>query len=151
LLTRRAFGLGLLGTAVILAAGAPVLWAATDEDAVIHAATAAFFPATDGSVDPATLDVPGAVRRYLELVPSDQRWQARGLLRVVQFGAVPGSRFSNLPFDERVAALEAMAASSLPSRRLLVGALKQLCAMGYWQHPATWPFLGYEGPSVGAR
>lgn len=151
MLTRRAFGLGLLGTGLIVAAGVPVLWTSTDEDAVIRAATAAFFPPTDGSADPDALDVPGAVRRYLAEFSTDARWQARGLLRVIEYGVRPGSRFSGLSLADRVAALEGMAASRVATERLLVAALKQLCAMGYWQHPETWGFLGYEGPSVGLR
>jgi hypothetical protein len=148
MLSRRAFGLGAVGTLAIVAAGAPILWSIVDEDAVIRAATRTLFPPTDGSVDPDTLDVPGAIRRYLAVLPERQRWEARGLLRLIELGAVPGARFSRLTDAERTAALEAMAAASLAHRRLLVGSLKQLCAMGYWQHPETWAFLGYEGPTV---
>lgn len=151
-LTRRAFGFGLLGTAaLVVAGGVPLAWRAIDEDRVILAAVEALFPPLDGLPTGVEVDVPGAVRAYLAHMPADIRLQARGLLRLVEVGPLVshGAAFSALPVADRAAFLDDLAGSSRYPQRLIAHSLKQMCAMGYWQHAATWAHLGYDGPLVG--
>lgn len=152
-LTRRAFGLGVLGTLGLLCAGVPIAWTAVDEARFLDAAVDAFFPPDDGLPTATEVGAAAAIARYLARLPTEVAWQARGLFRVVEYSTLPthGARFSSLDRAARTEVLAAMASSDLAGRRLLAQALKETCAMGYWQHDATWGALGYDGPLVGRR
>jgi hypothetical protein len=146
--TRRAFGFGLLGSIGLLLVGVP-LWA-VDEDAFLLAAIEACFPATGDLPSPGDCGAVAAVRAYVAEMPSTLQWQVRGLFRVIESHtlATRGSRFSKLDLATRTAALAALATSAVYPERLLANGIKQLCAMGYWSRPQTWAHLGYDGPLV---
>jgi len=150
--TRRGLGFGLLGGAVLACLGLPLTvyrpWA--DEDRFLLAAMDALFPPVGDLPDPAEIGAPAAVRAYLDRLPPSIALQARGLFFAVETGTVAshGHAFSRLSREERIDVLTAWATSDRTFRRLMVHALKQTCAMGYWQHPRTWAHLGYTGPLV---
>jgi hypothetical protein len=151
MLTRRGFSWALLGVGAAAAVAAPAAWVTVDEDAVLLAACEALFPPTDGLPHPRELDLTGNVRRYVRHMPGPVAWQLRGLLRIVELRtiATAGQTFSALPLDARIAFLTGLAHRGTGPDRLIVNALRQVCAMGYWQSPQTWPHLGYDGPLVG--
>lgn len=150
MLTRRGFGFGLLGSTALLAAGAlPLAWS-VDEDAVLIVAILTLYPPADGRPSPTDVDAPGNLRAYLAKVPPGTAWEARGLLRLIEWGALSaGGRFTHLDEAARLAYLSGLATSRLYPERLMAHSLKQLCAVAYWQHPKTWVYLGYDGPLVG--
>ncbi|MBW1878402.1 MAG: gluconate 2-dehydrogenase subunit 3 family protein [Deltaproteobacteria bacterium] len=151
-LTRRGLGFGLLGGVVLACLGLPLTvyrpWA--DEDRFLLAAMDALFPHGGDLPDPAEIGAPAAVRAYLDRLPPSIALQARGLFFAIETGTVAshGRSFSRLSREERTGILADWAGSNLTFRRLMVHALKQTCAMGYWQHPSTWAHLGYDGPLV---
>ncbi|MEQ1569364.1 MAG: gluconate 2-dehydrogenase subunit 3 family protein [Myxococcota bacterium] len=59
-------------------------------------------------------------------------------------------RLTRLDPPARLAALDAMARRGPGPIVQAVGALRQLCALFYYGHPAVWPALGYGGPRVAA-
>ena len=146
-LSRRAFGLGLVSSVALAGVGALSL---ANERQVLRAAIEAFYPPVDGLPRAAEIGAVAAVETYLEKLPAFVALQARGLFRSVEWLPVPvrGSRFSQLPVEARVAFLQSMSVSTLYPQRLAVHALKQICAVGYWQHDQTWSYLGYDGPLV---
>lgn len=149
---RRQLGTIGLGALAALAVGAPgVWWVAIDEDVVILALCDALFPPGGGLPEAAAIGVPAKVRAYLAAMPERTAFEARGALRLVETMTLPthGAPFSSLPREAREAVLIGLAGSSLMPERLLANAVKQLCAMGYWQSPETWGHLGYDGPWVG--
>jgi len=141
---RRAFlKLGVLGTSGALVLGAvPAL--GTDEQRVVEALAAAIF----AGVPLGELDVVGAYERSLAVLPRSVRWQARGLMRALEWEPVLryGARFSRLTPSDRQAFLTGMATSSLYSRRLMVHGAKQLLAMATYQQEPAWKLMGYDGP-----
>jgi hypothetical protein len=151
-LTRRGLGFGLFGGLALACLGLPLTvyrpWA--DEDRFLLAAMDALFPSTGDLPDPAEIGAPAAVRAYLDRLPPHVALQARGLFFAIETGTIAshGRSFSRLTREERTAVLTAWAKSPHTYRRLMVHALKQSCAMGYWQHPRTWAHLGYTGPLV---
>lgn len=148
--TRRQLGLGLAGALALTAVGVPIAlvqpW--SDAERLLIAALEALFPATTDLPSPADIGAPAAVRAYLAKMPRRTRLEARGLLAVVEGATLPthGRVFSRLDVAERTAVLARWSASDVMARRMIAHSLKQLCAMGYWQHPATWAHLGYDGP-----
>lgn len=151
-LDRRQLGQIGLGALVVLAIGSPpALWTAVDEEVLILALCDALFPPTGGLPTAAAVGAPARVQAYLAALPVRTRWEARGALRLVEARTLGshGAPFSTLPREAREAALLALAGSELLPERLLAQAVKQLCAMGYWQAPETWAYLGYDGPWVG--
>ena len=148
--SRRAFGLGVASAFGVLALGVPATWVVLDENAILCAAIGAFFPPIDGL--PTATDVGAAenLARYLESVPTRTKWEVRGLLRAVELAPLASyrRRFTQLAEAERTAFLEGMVASSREANRLIVGALRQLCSIAYWQSPKTWATIGYDGPWV---
>lgn len=151
-LDRRQLGrIGLGALAALALASPPALWVAVDEDALILALCDALFPPVGAMPTAVSLDVPARVRAYLAQLPARTRWEARGAFRLVEGRTIAthGAPFSALPREAREAVLIGMAGSDLLPERLLAQAVKQLCAMGYWQAPETWAHLGYDGPWVG--
>jgi hypothetical protein len=148
--SRRVFGFGLLGTAGLLALGVPFV-ARTDEDRFLEAALETLFPPGDGLPSAVELGAVSAIHAYLAELPWSSAWQARGLFRLLDTATFPGygAMFSTLELEDRLAFLSDLAGSDLYPRRLMAHALKQICAVGYWQHPSTWGHLGYDGPTVG--
>ena len=151
-LDRRQLGQIGLGALLGLGVASPAaLWVVVDEDALVLALCDALFPPIGGLPTAAEVDAPARVRAYLDALPARTRWEARGALRLVEGRtlATHGAPFSALTREDREQVLIAMAGSALLPERLLAQAVKQLCAMGYWQAPETWAHLGYDGPWVG--
>ncbi|MDP6933726.1 MAG: hypothetical protein QGG40_12460 [Myxococcota bacterium] len=99
---------------------------------------------------PSDLDAGRHAWAFAQHLPRVDQWQVKGLLRLVEWSSIAwaGSRFSRLDPDLRLGVLGAWASSSRTSLRLVVGALKQLCAMGVFRHPQVWAAIGYDGPTV---
>jgi hypothetical protein len=147
---RRAFGFGLAAAVGLATLGVAPL-ALASERRIIEALSEALFPPAPGMPSAAEVDVVSAVGRYLAHAPATARWQARGLLRFVDAATLPthAARFHTLDLAARDAVISGWGASDLVAQRLIVHALRQMLAMGYYQHDATWAHLGYDGPLVG--
>ena len=148
-MNRRTFLFGAFGAGALTALGA-LPFALVDEDVVLLAAIDAIFPPLPGMPTGADIDAPAAFRRYLTNLPLRTQFEAHGLLRAIEVGALAttGTRFTALARDGRVAFLEGLLDGAFP-QRLLANGLKQVCSVAYWQHPRTWTVLGYDGPLVG--
>ena len=105
----------------------------------------------DGGVSPDALGSVAAAERYIQELPWFLRAQVHGLLRAVQWQplASHGARFTRLDPAAQDAFLQSLATSDLMLRRQMMAALKQICAMGHYQHSAVWSQMGYPGPLVG--
>lgn len=117
------------------------------EASIVAAAAEALVPLEPASaVKP--LAVAANVDVYLAQLPPDIVAQVHQLLWVVEQGTplVPAwSRLSHLSVPERADALRTVAQRSA-LLALAVRSLRDLCALGYYQEPASWRALGYEGP-----
>ncbi|HJN72587.1 MAG TPA: hypothetical protein QGF58_01520 [Myxococcota bacterium] len=146
---RRAFlKLGALGCSGALILGAVpslgAVWLSTEDARVIEVLAASLF----AGVPLGDIDVVGAFTRSIAPLPRSIRWQARGLLRALEWEPVMryGSRLSRLDPTTRDDFLVGMATSPLYPRRLALHGAKQLLAMAVYQHDATWKLMGYDGP-----
>ena len=95
------------------------------------------------------LYIDGFVSR-LEPADRDQLGQLLGLIEhglPLRSGRL--GRFSSLDGEGQDAVLEAMRGSSFALLRAGLDALKTLCVMAYFRHPASWEAIGYDGPLVG--
>ena len=84
-------------------------------------------------------------------LPAWLRAEIRLLLTAAEH-AVPAlalrlGRLSTLPAPARQECLVRLSAGG-PVRRLLYRGLRDLCMLGYYQRPESWPALGYWGPWV---
>ena len=81
-------------------------------------------------------------RRLITVHAVDSR---EGVLRVrigVNVDAGDGAE----PRDERLAHFESWSTSDEPLRRQIALGLRKLLALVFYDHPAVWPHLGYDGP-----
>ncbi len=149
MISRRGFGIGLIGSTALLGLGGALAW--VDLSEVIEAATEACFPPQGTLPSAASVGAGGRVLAYIDELPPDVATQAKALFRTLEWMTLPthGSRFSRLPVTERTNALEKLASSPWFARRLIAHSVKQTCAVGYWQSELTWAYLGYDGPLVG--
>ncbi len=53
--------------------------------------------------------------------------------------------------DARDASLHGWMTSRFALRRLAFTGLRNLCMLGYYSQPETWPLIGYQGPLIGSR
>lgn len=141
---RRAFlKFGALGCGGALLLGAvPTL--GTESERVVEVLAASLF----AGVPLGDLDVVGAFRRSLAPLPRAVQWQARGLLRALEWEPVLryGARLTRLDPASRQDFLEGLATSSIYGRRLMVHGAKQLLAMSVYQQEPAWRLMGYDGP-----
>jgi hypothetical protein len=141
---RRLFG----GYGATLAPG-PVL--SRRERAFVDAASEAMFPA-GGEIPTSGQEarVTDYVERYVERVPPRIRLLMRLLFLLVEqatlFFSAPGPggrrRFSSLPVEQRMAALEGWRTSRLFPRRIVFTSLRAILCMGYLADPAVLRHLG---------
>lgn len=119
------------------------------EEGILDALADAFF-AAPGMPTPSALGAGRYARVFVAQLPAEAQWQLGGLLRLIEWGGLlfTGRRFTLLDLDRRREVLSRLATSSVQPMRLAVVALKQVCAMGTFRHPATWTVLGYDGPSL---
>ncbi|MCB9766041.1 MAG: gluconate 2-dehydrogenase subunit 3 family protein [Alphaproteobacteria bacterium] len=141
---RQALGF-LAGGAALALGGAPL--ATTDERAVLAAVAARLFLGSPGAGDARVVD---ASMACLSALPVATRLQVRGLLRAVQWEPLTryGGRFTELSHEQQDDFLRQLATSDHYLRRLMFHGLKQLCAMGHYQHDRAWGVMGYGGPLV---
>ena len=160
-ITRRRFlALGTMGGALALLLGGSGWVAKTTstkrEIEIFDALSDALFWVQDQDSDghafpqPSSFDAGLHVWKQMQSFPAAVRWQVRGLIRLIEHAPIPttGSRLSKLPHPEAVSWLQNWSASRLVTPRLMVQALKQLCAMGTFSRPETWNAIGYDGPTI---
>jgi hypothetical protein len=149
-LAAAAFGLRrLFGGYGATPAPGPVL--SRRERAFVDAAAEAMFPA-GGAIPPSGHEarVTAYVERYVERVPGRIRLLMRLLFLLVEQATIllpaPGrggrSRFSSLPVEQRMAALEGWRTSRLFPRRIVFTSLRAILCMGYLADPAVLRHLG---------
>ena len=102
-------------------------------------------------VPKAALDaLPDAVDRYLVGLPASRIREVHLMLAAIEHGTILqlSARFTALTPPDRIRYLERLGAftQGLAAWR----GLRDLCCMGVYQQPITWPALGYDGPTVGA-
>lgn len=104
-----------------------------------------------GSGDPDALGSTEAAERYIQQMPWSLRVQVRGLFRALQWMPITshGARFTALNAEDQDDFLDNLATSPFALRRQMMAAVKQICAMGHYQHPEVWVAMGYPGPLVG--
>ncbi len=147
---RRVLGLGLASGLALTAVGATPFWLA-DERALLAAVLDRLFdPGETGAPVPSDLGALESAEAYLAHLPARERLLCRGLFRSLEWECVwtHGSRFTRLAREQQDEVLAALATSSLYPRRLALLCLKQIGAMAYYQHRATWTALAYPGPWV---
>jgi hypothetical protein len=152
---RRFLRLGLGFGALALLLGGPAL-ARADEAALLDALSDRLFAEDAGTPDPmpapSRLGAGARAWAFAANLPPAARYQLRGLLRGLEWGAVlvGGARFSRLDAAGQDRVLAHLAGSAGAPGRLALHALRQLCAMGTFTHPGTWAAIGYGGPQLPA-
>jgi len=151
-LTRRlVLGLGLASGLALVAVGSAPFWLASERDLLQAVLARLFDPGDHPAPTPAQVGAADAALTYLAQLPRREQWLCRGLFRSLEWECVwtRGSRFTRLSAADQDAVLSTLATSSLYPRRLAFACLKQIGAMGYYQHRETWTHLAYPGPWVG--
>ncbi len=119
--------------------------------AVLAAAAEVLVPS--GAPGPTPLEVAANADRYVATMsPKGQREVRLLLIAVEQGTSLLGGhphRFTRLSPAEREEFLTSLAARG-GLLALLYRGLRDLCLLGYWQDPRTWPALAYVGPTVQA-
>lgn len=169
-LTRRRFvRLGVGGAAVLAAGGlfayqtsgyevpaatAARLYALSPKEFLIVSALAARVLRRDADDLPLPEEIDAAFSIDL-LVARLDRDDRRDLLRllhalehVLPLSAGVPSRFTRASGEDQDAVLRSMSTGSVELLRGAFDALKSLCVMAYFSHPATWGAIGYDGPLV---
>jgi hypothetical protein len=74
------------------------------------------------------------------------------LLRAFEWGPVlfdgRFARFTSLSADEQDASLRSWMGSRFALRRAAFLGLRNLCFLGWYSQPESWPLIGYQGPLV---
>ncbi len=158
-LARRRLILGLGAVAAAVGAGVrftgyPALAGfrgtvlATWEAHVFRAAAEAILPpATDAGAFDA---IAGRVDRYLVGMPPSVQREIHAMLAIVEHGTPIGgrlARFTRLTPADRARLLDGLAARGGLLAQVYSG-MRDLTYLAYYQQPATWIALGYEGPRV---
>ncbi|MCK6529390.1 pyridoxal-phosphate dependent enzyme [Myxococcota bacterium] len=113
---------------------------------VVRAAAEALLPPAPGPYG----DVAARVDRYLAALPPRLRRDVHALLATVEHATLLGGevrRLTRLAPAEGEAWLRALDAYGGLARQAYRG-IRDLCMLGHYQDPATWPDLGYGGPRV---
>lgn len=108
----------------------------------------------EGMPDPEGLGVWSATQEAIEALPPEAREQLGQLAALIEVGprflGPSRQRFTELDAPAQDTYLRGWSQSALPQRRAVFGALKGVCAMGYWSQPAAWEAIGYEQSGEGA-
>ncbi|MBK7859685.1 MAG: pyridoxal-phosphate dependent enzyme [Archangiaceae bacterium] len=119
--------------------------------AVLAAAAEVLIP--PGAPGPTPREIAANVERYVATMSPKAQREVRLLLVAVEQGTSLlggcASRFTRLSTADREAFLTSLSARGGPLALLYRG-LRDLCLLGYWQEPRTWPALAYGGPTVDA-
>lgn len=169
LLSRRGLLKGLLAGGGTLAAGAGGLLALRGSAPAVEGlraldahgyrtfaalARAAFPDLRPGGALEATLDLARAFDGYLADEPAHARAEARQALTLLEFGPLVFERrlatFSNLAPDEALAHFATWGASPREVQRQVASGFRRFMAMVFYDQPAVWPSIGYDGPLIKA-
>jgi D-cysteine desulfhydrase len=115
---------------------------------VLRAAAEALLPpAPDGEAFAA---IAANVDRYLLGMPAPTKREIHAMLALVEHATPLGgrlARFTRLSPDARVSVLERLAAHGGVLAQVY-GGLRDLVYLAYYQQPASWSSIGYDGPRV---
>jgi choline dehydrogenase-like flavoprotein len=120
------------------------------EARIVAAAAEALLPSDTAGI-PRPLQVAANVDRYLVSVGAAQQDAVHAALLTTEHCTLLDGqleRLTRLAVGEREAYLATLADAGEPTAMLYTG-LRDLCMMGAYQAPSTWPSLGYDGPYVG--
>ena len=114
---------------------------------VLEAVAARLFPFEAGE-GPSPQTIAASANAFLAGLPKAMRWQCQGALLGLEWSPLMrhGHRFSRLDTPAQDLVLQSLATSGVYRKRQVFSSLKQICAMGTYQHDATWPALDYPGP-----
>lgn len=165
-LSRRRFvGVSLAAGAGVLMGGAGALWAlrgraprivglrclSDHQYRTLQALATALFPR--GGVIPvgaADLDLPRLFDAYLADEPAYNAADLKRAIFALEYGPVLFDHrlvtFSNLPDAERLAHFESWSTAPSLERRQAAMAFRKFLSLVFYDNPAVWPYLGYEGP-----
>jgi D-cysteine desulfhydrase len=124
----------------------PGLVLASWEGNVLRAAAEALLPPAPAPYD----GVPAAIDRYVAALPRSLRREIHMLLSALEHGTLLDlhvDRLTRLEPAAREHFLSTLAARGGLQRQMYRG-VRDLCMLGYYQDPTTWPALGYPGPMV---
>ena len=121
------------------------------ELAVVRALCDALLPASGEFPSGLAVGVPQRIDEELWAMPARLREQLRDGIQLLEH--VPplygkAHRFTALGAADRLLVFESMLKSSRPTLRQIAIALKQLCHLYYYAHPAVWPAIRYDGPFI---
>ncbi len=114
------------------------------ELAVLTAAAEALLPPAPGPYD----RVAGNVDRFVRGMSPDLLRELHALILVVEHGTLlagEAHRFTALDVEARLGVVAALDRVPRVGPTIVRG-LRDLVVLGYYQDPATWPALGYDGP-----
>lgn len=113
----------------------------------LNALADALYP---GQAADASVDLARAFDDFLADEPEWNRTDLRRALFLLEFGPVffDGrlTTFSNSTADQRVAHFKAWAQSDSLTRRQVTVAFRRFLALAYYDRPAAWDEIGYDGP-----
>jgi hypothetical protein len=117
-----------------------------------HLAHAAFPSLRPGGALAGAVDLARAFDGYLaDEAPEAQR-EGQVALTLLELGPVVFERrlatFSHLPHDEAASHFAAWGHSSLALRREVASSLRRFMALLYYDTPAVWASIGYDGPLI---
>lgn len=111
---------------------------------------AACFP--ELRVEPPRIDLARAFDGYLADEPTLAQKEAGQALLLLEYGPVVFegtlTTFSHLTFDDALAHFNRWSSSDSLLRRQVAGGLRRFNSLLFYDHPATWASIGYEGPLV---
>ncbi len=116
---------------------------------ILAAAAEALLPPIPGQSD--LISVAERVDRYALALTPAVRSELDQLFLLIEHGPTPLlfglRRFTRMGPEDRERFLSRLAGHGGLLAQAYRG-LRDLCMLGYYQQPATWPAIGYEGPSV---
>jgi D-cysteine desulfhydrase len=122
----------------------------TWEAHVLESAAQAMIPPAPIGDEPAG-SLASRIDRYLTGMPAGALREVHAMLGLIEHGTTPLggrlARLSSLSIEEREAYLTGLARRG-GLLATAYGGLRDLCMLGYYQSPSTWPAIGYEGPRI---
>ena len=123
------------------------------EAEVLAAAAEALIPDTPGGPwprGPSPTAIAAGADAYLRGLPAPLARDIHTLIAVIEHGTgldLRLPRFTRLGPRSRLACLQRLVALGGPLPQAVRG-LRDLCLVGFWQDPSTWPAIGYAGPRL---
>lgn len=117
-----------------------------------HLALSALPSLRPGGALAGALDLGRAFDGFLADEPPDAQREGRFALTLLELGPVVFDRrlvtFSHLSHDEAAAHFSAWGTSSVAVRREVASGLRRFMALLFYDTPAVWPSIGYDGPLI---